>query len=135
MAADAERLFVLVGQFAMSYRPRRVAFGRRLVQEVLAGAERNGAVEVTVPTRRARDFYLRLGFEETAVYLKRRIISTEGTPRRFLRSFFNWTRFNWTGRLHSNSARARNAAAWYGLWRTVGNIVCCYFEEPMQNAG
>lgn len=127
---DGDRLFLLVEQFATSYRPRRDAFdlhipqllsadhvdlivgelagevvgyalafslltlfangtvvelqelmvapehrnkgiGRRLVQEILARAERKGATEVTVPTRRARDYYIGLGFEETATYLKR----------------------------------------------------------------
>ena len=132
--ADADELFALVEQFAMSYRPSRAAFerhypsllaaehvdllvaevnghvvgyalafrlltlfanglvaelqelmvapeqrnrgiGQQLVQEVLERARRAGAVELTVPTRRARDYYLRLGFEETATYLKRRLAS------------------------------------------------------------
>jgi GNAT superfamily N-acetyltransferase len=45
--------------------------GRGLVDAVLAWARAAGAVEVTVPTRRAREYYLRLGFEETATYFKR----------------------------------------------------------------
>ena len=49
---------------------RNQGIGRCLIQEVLARAERNGAVEVTVPTRRARDYYVRMGFVETAAYLK-----------------------------------------------------------------
>ena len=47
--------------------------GRRLVRAVADRAERMGAVEVTVPTRRARDFYLHLGFEDTAAYFKCRL--------------------------------------------------------------
>jgi GNAT superfamily N-acetyltransferase len=52
---------------------RRQGIGRRLVEAVVEQARVAGAVEVTVPTRRARDFYLPLGFEETALYLKRRL--------------------------------------------------------------
>jgi GNAT superfamily N-acetyltransferase len=48
--------------------------GRLLVEALTRRALDDGAVEVTVPTRRARDFYLRLGFEETATYLKRPLI-------------------------------------------------------------
>ena len=36
----------------------------------MRGARQRGAVEVTVPTRRARDFYLAMGFESTAEYFK-----------------------------------------------------------------
>ena len=56
---------------------RRRGIGRRLVAAVLERARAAGAVEVTVPTRRAREYYLRLGFEETATYLKRRVASSE----------------------------------------------------------
>ncbi|MFE2430416.1 GNAT family N-acetyltransferase [Streptomyces sp. NPDC059373] len=51
--------------------------GERLVAAVLERARAKGAVEVTVPTRRARDYYLRLGFEETATYLKRPVRDQE----------------------------------------------------------
>jgi len=44
--------------------------GSGLVRAVLEAAERAGDVEVCVPTRRAADFYRRLGFAETAAYLK-----------------------------------------------------------------
>ena len=130
--SDADDLFPLLEQFAMSYRPRRVTFdrhlprllaaehadlvvaelggrvvgyalafrlltlyangivaelqelmvapehrgraiGRRLVEEVMERARAAGAVEVTVPTRRAVGYYLRLGYEETATYLKRKL--------------------------------------------------------------
>lgn len=52
---------------------RNNGIGSSLIQEILARAERRGAVEVTVPTRRAREYYVRLGFEETATYLKRKL--------------------------------------------------------------
>jgi N-acetylglutamate synthase-like GNAT family acetyltransferase len=52
---------------------RRQGIGRRLVEAILARARAAGAVEVTVPTRRAREYYLKLGFEETASYFKRKL--------------------------------------------------------------
>lgn len=52
---------------------RKRGIGRRLVVAALEQALSAGCAEATVPTRRARDFYVRLGFEETAVYLKRRL--------------------------------------------------------------
>jgi len=52
---------------------RKRGIGRRLVGAVLEQALSAGCAEATVPTRRAQDFYVRLGFEETAVYLKRRL--------------------------------------------------------------
>ena len=51
--------------------------GRRLVETILERARAAGASEMTVPTRRAREYYLRLGFEETATYLKVRVASRE----------------------------------------------------------
>ena len=44
--------------------------GRSLVGRAVRDASQRGAVEVTAPTRRARDFYLALGFESTAEYFK-----------------------------------------------------------------
>jgi ribosomal protein S18 acetylase RimI-like enzyme len=44
--------------------------GSRLVRETLTRAMRAGDAEVVVPTRRAAGFYRRLGFMETATYLK-----------------------------------------------------------------
>jgi len=44
---------------------RRRGIGRELVQRAVARARDRGAVEATVPTRRARSFYLSLGFEPT----------------------------------------------------------------------
>jgi len=52
---------------------RKRGIGRRLVGAALEQALSAGCAEATVPTRRAQDFYVRLGFEETAVYLKRRL--------------------------------------------------------------
>jgi N-acetylglutamate synthase-like GNAT family acetyltransferase len=51
--------------------------GRQLVTAIVERARAAGALEVTVPTRRAREYYLRLGFEETATYLKLRVASRE----------------------------------------------------------
>ncbi|TNC23920.1 GNAT family N-acetyltransferase [Amycolatopsis alkalitolerans] len=47
--------------------------GRALVAAIAERARVAGAVELTVPTRRARDYYLTLGFTETATYLKREL--------------------------------------------------------------
>ena len=47
--------------------------GRMLVESVIADARARGVVEITVPTRRAAEFYKRLGFEGTALYFKRRV--------------------------------------------------------------
>ena len=44
--------------------------GRHLVNQAVAGARNRGAVEVTVPSRRAGAFYLNLGFELTAEFFK-----------------------------------------------------------------
>ncbi len=49
---------------------RRKGIGRELVLQAVARARDRGAVEVTVPTRRAHSFYLRLGFESTAEFFK-----------------------------------------------------------------
>jgi predicted N-acetyltransferase YhbS len=54
---------------------RSMGVGRRLVEAVCARARSAGAMEVTVPTRRAGAYYLRLGFEETATYFKLRIMT------------------------------------------------------------
>ena len=44
--------------------------GRELVQQAVARARERGAVEVTVPTRRAGSLYLELGFKVTAEFFK-----------------------------------------------------------------
>ena len=51
-----------------SYRGEGI--GKSLVGMAVRGASQRGAVEVTAPTRRARDFYLAIGFESTAEYFK-----------------------------------------------------------------
>lgn len=52
---------------------RRRGIGQELVLQAVARARNRGVVEVTVPTRRARSFYLRLGFESTAEFFKLRM--------------------------------------------------------------
>ena len=47
---------------------RGAGTGRALVAAVVEWARRRGAVEVTVPTRRAGAYYERLGFKRTAEY-------------------------------------------------------------------
>jgi len=42
--------------------------GRELIEAITEWARSRGAVEVTVPTRRAGAYYERLGFERTAEY-------------------------------------------------------------------
>lgn len=49
-------------------RERSRGIGRELVNQAVARAKDRGAVEVTVPTRRARSFYLGLGFQLTASF-------------------------------------------------------------------
>jgi N-acetylglutamate synthase-like GNAT family acetyltransferase len=44
--------------------------GSLLVRTAIARAEQSGDAEITVPTRRAAGFYTRLGFSESATYLK-----------------------------------------------------------------
>ena len=59
--AQIEELFVEEAK-------RGAGVGRALVAAVVEWARSGGAVEVTVPTRRAGDYYERLGFERTAEY-------------------------------------------------------------------
>lgn len=57
--------------------------GRGLVNQAVARAGHRGAVEVTVPTRRAGSFYLNLGFELTAEFFKLDVeSSSSGMVRR-----------------------------------------------------
>ncbi len=49
---------------------REHGIGRALVEVIVLRARERGAIEVTVPTRRAGPFYEKLGFEETANYYK-----------------------------------------------------------------
>ncbi|MDE2801775.1 MAG: GNAT family N-acetyltransferase [Chloroflexota bacterium] len=59
---------------------RRRGIGARLVNAVVERARERGAVEVTVPTRRASVFYEAIGFESTAELLKLRLTASEGRP-------------------------------------------------------
>ena len=52
---------------------RGKGIGRSLVRQVVDRAKDRGAVEVTVPTRRAGSFYVDLGFERTAEFFKLRL--------------------------------------------------------------
>ncbi len=49
---------------------RGEGIGKSLVGMAVRSASQRGAVEVTAPTRRARGFYLAMGFESTAEYFK-----------------------------------------------------------------
>ena len=78
LASDATTLFAnaIVTELLELYveeAERRRSVGRELVEQAAARAKSRGAVEVTVPTRRARSFYLALGFEATADYFKRKL--------------------------------------------------------------
>lgn len=53
---------------------RGEGIGSSLVAVAIRQAQATNCVEVTVPTRRARDFYLKHGFVETALYLKRQLM-------------------------------------------------------------
>ena len=75
LAADMPTLFAngLVTELLELYvkpESRREGIGRLLVERAVRGAGQRGAVEVTVPTRRARDLYLAMGFESTAEFFK-----------------------------------------------------------------
>ncbi|MBV9468005.1 MAG: GNAT family N-acetyltransferase [Abitibacteriaceae bacterium] len=52
---------------------RSKGFGRALVEAAIEQAKQRHCVEVVVPTRRARDYYVKLGFVETASYFKRKL--------------------------------------------------------------
>jgi GNAT superfamily N-acetyltransferase len=73
----ANGLVVELQELMVASEHRGRGIGRRLVEAILERARAAGAVEVTVPTRRARDYYLRLGFEETATYFKRKLGDVE----------------------------------------------------------
>ena len=75
LASDLPTLFAngVVTEFLELYmdeQERGKGMGRALVKWAVARAEERGVVEVTVSTRRARSFYLNLGFELTAEYFK-----------------------------------------------------------------
>ena len=75
LAADMLTLFAngpVTELLELYVRPssRGEGIGRSLVAEAVQSASRRGALEVTAPTRRAREFYLAVGFESTAEYFK-----------------------------------------------------------------
>src|SRR5690242_19008387 len=49
---------------------RGQGIGAQLVSRLIDDAREAGAVEITVPTRRAKDYYPRFGFEEIGGYFK-----------------------------------------------------------------
>ena len=67
----ANGLIVEIQELMVAPEARGQGIGRSLVEAVGDWARTLGAIEVTVPTRRAGDFYRRLGFAETAAYFKR----------------------------------------------------------------
>ena len=73
MAVQFETLFangcvVQIEELFVEEAKRGAGTGQALVAAVVAWARQRGAVEVTVPTRRAGAYYERLGFERTAEY-------------------------------------------------------------------
>jgi len=54
---------------------RSQGLGRALVEAAIEQATAKHCVEVVVPTRRAKDYYVKLGFIETASYFKRKLVS------------------------------------------------------------
>jgi GNAT superfamily N-acetyltransferase len=61
----AELIELMVGKTR-----RKRGIGRVLVEAAMAWARERGCVEVNVPTRRAGDYYEKLGFEETASFYR-----------------------------------------------------------------
>jgi GNAT superfamily N-acetyltransferase len=75
LAADSLTLFAngIVTELLELYvvvEHRGQGIGRALVENAVSNAKARGSVEVTVPTRRAGDFYIALGFESTAEFFK-----------------------------------------------------------------
>ena len=73
MAVEFGTLFangavVQVEELFVEEAKRGAGTGQVLVAAVVEWARQRGAVEVTVPTRRAGAYYERLGFERTAEY-------------------------------------------------------------------
>ena len=75
LAADMPTLFAngpvtKLLELYVSPGSRRSGVASMLVRQAVRHAGDRGSVEVTVPTRRARNFYLAVGFEPTAEYFK-----------------------------------------------------------------
>ncbi|MEX0684156.1 MAG: GNAT family N-acetyltransferase [Dehalococcoidia bacterium] len=78
MAVEFQTLFangsvVQVEELFVEEESRGRGMGRALLDTVLAWSRERQAVEVTVPTRRAGDYYERLGFERAAEYFRLRL--------------------------------------------------------------
>ncbi len=78
LAADSVTLYAngavtQLQELMVDPQSRGTGIGQRLVEAVTERARTRGSVELTVPTRRAGDYYLRLGFEETAAYFRVRL--------------------------------------------------------------
>jgi ribosomal protein S18 acetylase RimI-like enzyme len=67
----ANAAILIIQELVVDPAHRQQGHGRALVEALLARGQAAGAVEATVPSRRAHNFYRRLGFHETAMYLKR----------------------------------------------------------------
>lgn len=61
---------VLLQELMVDPEYRGRGFGTQLVENLIDDAKQVGAVEITVPTRRAKDYYPRFGFSEIAGYFK-----------------------------------------------------------------
>lgn len=62
-----------VEEIVVSETFRRQGVGRRLMQEIEAWAVRRGSRLVALATRRASAFYQALGYEESALYFRKRL--------------------------------------------------------------
>jgi len=62
-----------VGEIMVDASHRRQKLGEALMSSFEAWAKENGATEVNLATRRAGEFYLALGYVESATYFKKRL--------------------------------------------------------------
>ena len=60
-----------VEEIMVGERYRRVGTGRQLMEAFEAWAQEHRAKMIALATRRASDFYIALGYEESAVYFRR----------------------------------------------------------------
>jgi N-acetylglutamate synthase-like GNAT family acetyltransferase len=61
---------VLVQELMVDPERRGRGIGKQLMAQVITDAKQAGAREITVPTRRAKDYYPQFGFTEIAGYFK-----------------------------------------------------------------
>jgi predicted N-acetyltransferase YhbS len=64
---------VLLQELMVDPEHRGKGIGGQLMQSVIDDAMQAGAREITVPTRRAKDYYPRFGFNEIAAYFKLKV--------------------------------------------------------------